>query len=82
MANAPQPGMQSHQPLELGLGAIAGTIIDVDHLERPLAVERGGDLGHQACDIAGLVAHRHHDGHRRIVGIHSAGLELTRFLLS
>ncbi len=60
--HAAQPGILRHQPLELGLGAVARAVIDVDDLEPPLAVERGGDLGHQGRDIAGLVAHRHHDG--------------------
>ena len=61
-----QPGMLRHQPRELGLGRVGRAVIDVDDLERPLAIERGGDFRDQRRDIAGLVADRHHDGHRRI----------------
>ena len=70
VANPAQPGVLRHQPLELGLGAVGRAVVDIDHLEAPLALERGRDLGHQRRDIAGLVAHRHHDGNRRIVCAH------------
>ena len=62
--------MLRHQALELVVGAVGRAVIDIDHLERPLARERGRDLGHQGRDIAGLVAHRHHDADRRIVRVH------------
>ena len=69
--HAAQVRVLRHQPLELGRGAVARAVIDIDDLEGPLPVERLGDFRHQGRDIAGLVAHRHHNGNRWIACIHS-----------
>jgi hypothetical protein len=73
VAHAAQPGMQAHQPFQFGIGAVGGSVVDVNHLERPVALKRLGDFADQQRDVAGLVAYRHHNGHGRIVRIHRLG---------
>ncbi len=63
--------MQRHQARQLGLRAVGRAVIDIDDLERPLALQRGGDFGDQRRDIAGLIADRHDDGHGWIIAVHT-----------
>src|SRR6266853_353795 len=70
MLELPQPGPARHQQGQLGFGAIARTVIDVNDLEARTLVEAGSDLGDQRSNVPGLVAHWDHNGNR---GRHPAG---------
>ena len=69
VADLAQTRTLRHQPPQFGLGAVGRAVIDVNDLERPLAVERGGDFGDQRRDITGLVADRHDDGDGRVTAL-------------
>src|SRR6476660_544575 len=61
-----QPGMPGHQLRKLRARRVARTVVNINDLERPLAVQGFGDFRHKRSDIAGLVAYRHDNGDRRI----------------
>jgi hypothetical protein len=66
MADTTKPGMLGHQLLKLDFCSVAGTVVNINDLERPFAVQGFGDFRHKRSDIAGLVAYRHDNGDRRI----------------
>jgi hypothetical protein len=50
------------QAANLGRGRIVAAVIDIDDLVIQTPVEGGADLGHERCDIAGLVLDRNDNG--------------------
>ncbi len=80
VADLPQPRMLRHQAAQFLLGGVARAVIDIDDLERA-ALQRGGDLGDQRRDIAGLVAHRHDHGYCGIFGPLLCGIVLEDIVL-
>src|SRR5262245_6172646 len=71
VADTTKPGMLGHQLLKLGFRGVVGTIVNINDLERPLAVHGFGNFRHKRSDIAGLVAYRHDNGDRRIDARHN-----------
>jgi hypothetical protein len=62
------PGLQ---PPDLGGRRIVAAVIDIDDLVPGDGIERGGDLGDQRGDVAGLVLDRNDD--RKINASDDAG---------
>ncbi len=66
MSDTTKPGMLGHQLLKLGFRSVAGAVVNINDLERPLAVQGFDNFRHKRSDIAGFVAYRHDNGDRRI----------------
>jgi hypothetical protein len=60
--------------LQLGLGTVGRTVIDIDDFERPLPFERRGDFRHQRRDVACLVTDRNDDGDGWVTAVHHRSL--------
>jgi len=61
MPHQPQPRQRYLKAADFGGGHIRAAVIDIDDLVINEAVERGGNLGDQRGDIAGLVLDRNDD---------------------
>ena len=61
MPHQPQPRQLYLEIADFGGGHIRAAVIDIDDLVINEAVERGGNLGDQRGDIAGLVLDRNDD---------------------